>query len=232
MDNNEIIKYVEERIGYCFLNKDLLLQALTHSSYVNEMKINKRNDYERLEYLGDAVLQLMSGEVLFKKYPNASEGELSKKRASMVCEPSLAICARRMELGDAIFFGHGEEKTGGRNRDSVLCDVVESVLGAIYLDGGFDEAYKYANNHILDILNDSDLFVDSKSKLMELVVKEFPDKELVFNLVDSFGPDHNKTFVVEAVLDGIEMAVGKSNTKKGAEQNAAALVIEILKKRK
>lgn len=232
MSNEETILFVEKQIGYCFKDKNLILEALTHKSYSNEMKVNKRPDYERYEFLGDAVLELISSEFLFKKFPLSPEGGLSKKRASMVCEPSLALCARRMELGNAIFMGRGEEKTGGRDRDAILCDIIESVLGAIYIDGGIDAAVQYVYSHILNYLKDSDLFVDSKSMLMETVTKDYPEKQLIFKLMDTFGPDHEKTFVVQAFLDDEPLAVGQANSKKNAEQMAARLTLEILENRK
>ena len=127
MNSDEAVKNLERELGYTFKDKNLLLEALTHSSYTNEMRINKRNHYERLEFLGDAVLELLSSEFLYARFPDVPEGGLSKKRAAMVCEQSLAICARSMNLGDCIFFGKGEEAAGGRNKDSILADVTEAV---------------------------------------------------------------------------------------------------------
>lgn len=228
MNTKETIVFVEERIGYTFKNEELLLEALTHSSYTNEMKINKRSDYERLEFLGDAVLELISSEFLYDKYPKVPEGGLSKKRASMVCEPSLAICARRMELGKAIFLGRGEDGLGGRDRDAILCDVTESVLGAIYLDGGLEPARVYVNTHILSDLKEPELFVDSKSALQELVQKLFPGSPLSYDIIEESGPEHDKTFVVAATIDGKHIAEGKGKSKKAAQQMAAALAIKII----
>lgn len=231
MNSEEVIVFVEERIGYCFKNKEYLLEALTHSSYTNEMKINKRPDYERLEFLGDAVLELISSEYLYDLYPKAPEGGLSKKRASLVCEKSLSICARHMELGKAMFMGKGEDATGGRERDSVLCDVTESVLGAIYLDGGIEPSREYVNRHILCDLEDSELFVDFKSQLQEIVQKVFPLNELEYRLTREEGPEHNKDFSFAVYVNGEFISEGTGKTKKNAQQTAAQKAVEILKNR-
>lgn len=229
MNKEETVKFVEEHIGYVFSNEELLLEALTHSSYTNEMKINKRSDYERLEFLGDAVLELISSEYLYDRYPTVPEGGLSKKRASMVCEPSLAICARRMELGKAMFFGKGEEKLGGRDKNAILCDVTEAVLGAIYLDGGLEPARTYVNTHILYDLKEPELFVDSKSALQELVQREFPKENLHYEILSESGPEHDKVFVVAAMIGTRTVCDGQGKTKKAAQQDAAARALQILK---
>ena len=157
------LEVLEKRIGYCFKDKGLLKQALTHSSYTNEQKINKYGHYERLEFLGDAVLELVSSEFLFTLHKEKTEGELTKMRASMVCEPSLAFCAKDLELGEFMLLGKGEESTGGRGRDSITSDAMEAVIGAIYLDGGMDEAKAFINRFILSDLEDKQLFYDSKT---------------------------------------------------------------------
>lgn len=226
MNSKDIVKCLEEEIGYTFNNSELLLEAVTHSSFTNEMKINKRSHYERLEFLGDAVLELISSEYLYDKYPDIPEGGLSKKRASMVCEPSLAICARGMHLGDYIFFGKGEELANGRDRDSVLCDVIEAVLGAIYLDGGLDNAKKYVNEHILYKLTENQLFVDSKTILQEKVQHLFPGETLSYEVYDEKGPEHDKTFFVRACIGGRVLAEGEGHTKKNAQQDAAYKAIK------
>ena len=231
MDKEQTIAFVQEKIGYVFKNEEYLLEALTHSSYTNEMKINRRSDYERLEFLGDAVLELITSEYLYGEYPKVPEGGLSKKRASLVCEPSLAICAKRMELGKAIFMGKGEALGGGRERDSVLCDITESVLGAIYLDGGLDEAKKYVFNHVFHVLKENELFVDSKSYLQELVQKYFNDKTLSYELLSESGPEHNKTFKVSVNLSDEVLATAEGRSKKLAQQTAASSAIKILKDR-
>jgi len=221
METNRSVEELEAAIGYVFKDKNLLLEAVTHSSYSNEMRINKRAHYERLEFLGDAVLELLSSEFLFEKYPKVPEGGLSKKRASMVCEPSLARCARSMKLGSFIFFGKGEETAGGREKDSILADVVEAVLGAIYLDSGLDSARTYTKDHILTFLKEQELFVDSKSILQE-IVQHLPEGErLEYVLVEESGPEHDKTFVMEARVGGCVLSTGRGKTKKAAQQEAA-----------
>ena len=221
MDTEKLISCVESEIGYTFNDKKLLLEAITHSSYTNEMKINKRNHYERLEFLGDAVLELVSSEFLYDKYPDVPEGGLSKKRASMVCEPSLAICARSMKLGDYIFFGKGEELSGGRDNDSILADVTEAVLGGIYLDSGLEAAKRYVYDHVLDFLKENELFIDSKSKLQEMVSHIKSPHELNYVCVSETGPEHDKTFVVNVTLNGELLGNGIGKTKKAAQQKAA-----------
>lgn len=229
MDTAKIIESVEGKIGYTFKNKNLLLEAITHSSFSNEMKINKRNHYERLEFLGDAVLELISSEFLFEKYPETPEGGLSKKRASMVCEPSLAICARSMNLGDYIFFGHGEEQLGGRSRDSILADVTEAVLGAVYLDAGIEAAREYAVNHVLGVLTEQQLFVDSKTLLQEYA-QHLPGAPIVvYELISESGPEHDKTFTVGAYLEGKLLSRGTGKTKKSASQDAAYNAYKMIK---
>lgn len=219
-DMNEILKELQEKIGYQFNNPELLKQALTHSSFANEQKINKLKNYERLEFLGDAVLELVSSEFLFKENPNMPEGQLTKLRASMVCEPSLAYCARDIELGSFILLGKGEEATGGRKRDSITSDVMEAVIGAIYLDGGIEEAKKYIYRFVLEDLDDKILFMDSKTILQEEIQKR-NNAQLHYELVAEMGPDHDKEFQVEAYLDDVLVGTGVGRTKKAAEQQAA-----------
>lgn len=211
---------LEERIGYCFKNKALLKQALTHSSFTNEQKINKNDDYERLEFLGDAVLELTSSDFLFREYPKMSEGELTKKRASMVCEPSLAFCARDLELGKFMLLGKGEEATGGRNRDSITSDAMEALIGAVYLDSGMEQAKEFIYRFILSDLEDKELFYDSKSTLQEIAQGKFK-KNVRYQLLEQIGPEHDKVFVVNAYMDEEYLGRGEGRTKKAAEQQAA-----------
>lgn len=156
------IKYtlegLEKKIGYVFRDKMLLRQALTHSSFANEQKINKLEDYERLEFLGDAVLELVSSEFLFSENPEMPEGKLTKLRSSMVCEPALAYCARDLELGQYMLLGKGEEATGGRGRDSITSDAMEAVIGALYLDGGFQAAHDFIHRFVLSDLENKNSF--------------------------------------------------------------------------
>ncbi len=211
---------LEERIGYRFQNRKLLKQALTHSSFTNEQKINKTEDYERLEFLGDAVLEMVSSQFLFHTYPKLSEGELTKMRASMVCEPALAFCARDLELGRFIRLGKGEELSGGRERESITSDVMEAVIGAIFLDGGIEKAKEFILRFILSDLENKQLFYDSKSNLQELMQGTLK-KEFHYELLEESGPEHNKCFVVEVIMEGKSLGRGLGRTKKAAEQQAA-----------
>ena len=214
------IGLLEQRIGYVFRDKELLQQALTHSSYANEQKINKRQDYERLEFLGDAVLELVSSDYLFQAHPDLPEGKLTKQRSSMVCEPALAFCARDIQLEQFIYLGKGEEATGGRKRDSIISDVMEAVIGAIYLDGGLDPARDYINRFILSDLEHKQLFYDSKTILQERV-QRLPNASLAYVLTGETGPEHDKLFMVEALLNGKKIGEGSGRSKKLAEQQAA-----------
>lgn len=231
MDTAETVKRLEEEIGYKFNNSELLLEAVTHSSYSNEMRINKRSHYERLEFLGDAVLELVSSEFLYAKYPMVPEGGLSKKRAAMVCESSLAICAKNMHLGDYIYFGKGEEGAGGRFKDSILADVTEAILGAIYLDGGFTPARNYVFSRILNELKEEELFIDSKTALQELVQSHSGKLELRYDVIKEEGPEHDKTFTIAVSVDGKELGRASGHTKKAAQQAAAKDAIEKIKKK-
>lgn len=224
------LQMLEERIGYHFHDIALLKQALTHSSYTNEQKINKQKHYERLEFLGDAVLELVSSEFLFKEHKDTPEGELTKMRASMVCEPSLAFCARDLELGQFMRLGKGEENTGGRHRDSITSDAMEAVIGAIYLDGGMEQAKAFIYRFILSDLEDKQLFYDSKSNLQELIQGKLK-KEFHYELLEESGPEHDKTFVVEVFMEKESLGKGSGRTKKAAEQQAAYKALLLLRDR-
>lgn len=227
---SEILKELQEKTGYRFKDEGLLKQAITHSSFANEQKINKLNNYERLEFLGDAVLELVSSEFLFKENPQMPEGQLTRLRASMVCEPALAYCARDIDLGEYILLGRGEEATGGRRRDSITSDVMEAVIGAIFLDGGMEEAKKFIYRFILSDLENKILFMDSKTLLQEEIQKDNA-AQLCYELVDETGPDHDKEFKVKAYLNGKEIGTGIGKTKKAAEQQAAYEALMRLKGR-
>lgn len=230
MQEEYTLKMLEERIGYQFKNISLLKQALTHSSFTNEQRINKTKNYERLEFLGDAVLELVSSDFLFREHPELPEGELTKLRASMVCEPSLAFCARDLELGQFMLLGRGEESTGGRKRDSITSDAMEAVTGAIFLDGGMEPARKFINRFILSDLEDKQLFYDSKSNLQELIQGKMK-KEFSYVLLEESGPEHDKTFVVEVVMEGRQLGTGTGRTKKAAEQQAAYKALLLLREK-
>ena len=219
---------LEEKIGYFFKDKNLLSQSLTHSSYANERKTDKKPDYERLEFLGDAVLELVSSDYLFHRNKDLPEGKLTKLRASMVCEPALAGCARDIGLEAYILLGKGEEHTGGRDRDSIISDVMEALIGAVYLDGGIDEARSLIHTFVLEKQKEKISFRDSKTILQELV-QAGDYKSFEYRLVGQKGPDHDKTFMAEAVLDGEVIGYGEGRTKKAAEQSAAEKAIERIK---
>lgn len=224
------LQELEDRIGYRFRNIALLKQALTHSSYTNEQKINKAGDYERLEFLGDAVLELVSSEFLFHAHADMPEGELTKTRASMVCEPSLAFCARDLELGKYMLLGRGEETTGGRERDSIMADGMEAVTGAVYLDGGMQAARDFINRFILSDLEDRQLFYDSKSNLQELIQGKLK-KDFHYELKEESGPEHNKIFCVSVYMEEECLGAGTGKTKKAAEQQAAYQALLLLRDR-
>ncbi|MBR5266750.1 MAG: ribonuclease III [Lachnospiraceae bacterium] len=223
------LKELQETIGYSFKNERLLSHALTHSSYANEKHWDKSKCNERLEFLGDAVLELLSSEYLFKNYPTKPEGEMTKLRASLVCEPTLAFCAEAISLGDYLFLGKGEDQTGGRKRPSVVSDAMEAMIGAIYLDGGLANAKEFVLRFILNDIEHKQLFYDSKTILQEMVQAEFKDS-LVYELLKEEGPDHNKTFDVCVKIGGRVIGHGIGRTKKAAEQVAAYHGICELKK--
>lgn len=221
---------LEKRIGYQFRDRALLRQALTHSSYANEQKINKLKDYERLEFLGDAVLELVSSDFLFHENPQMPEGKLTKLRSSMVCEPALAYCAKDLELGQYMLLGKGEEATGGRNRDSITSDAMEAMIGALYLDGGFDAAHDFIHKFVLSDLENKILFYDSKTVLQEMIQTD-SSSQFQYELKGEEGPDHNKEFLVDAKLNGKVIGSGRGRTKKAAEQQAAYEAILYLRSR-
>lgn len=216
----EAIGRLEEKIAYRFQDDRLLRQALTHSSYANELKINKYGDYERLEFLGDAVLEFVSSDFLYRQQKETAEGDLTKLRASMVCEPALAYCAREFALEQYILLGKGEEATGGRKRDSIVSDVMEALIGAIYLDGGIEEASAFIHRFILSDLENKQLFYDAKTILQELV-QQGNEGELRYELVREEGPAHDKIFEVEAYVGEQKVGQGVGHSKKAAQQQAA-----------
>jgi ribonuclease-3 len=222
------IEVLEGKIGYQFTNKKLLSLALTHSSYANEKRLKKQENNERLEFLGDAVLELVSSEFIFTKQKKMPEGEMTKLRASLVCEPSLAFCARELSLGKHLLLGKGEDATGGRERDSILSDALEAIIGAIYLDGGFTNAKEFIVRFILADMDKKKLFFDSKTILQEMI-QSYSKETLSYELLFEEGPDHNKQFTVEARLGEQVLSQGTGKTKKAAEQQAAYRAILQLK---
>ncbi len=220
---------LEKKIEYTYKNKNLLRQAMTHTSFANEQKINKLESYERIEFLGDAVLEMVSSEYFYFEKPQTSEGSLTKMRASAVCEPSLAITARQLELGKYLLLGKGEEATGGRERDSIIADAVEALIGSIYLDSGLEQAREFILKFVLNDLENKQLFYDAKSILME-TLQARKLQEFEYRLVGEEGPDHEKLFKTEAVLNGRRIGYGEGQSKKVSEQHAAYEALMYLRK--
>lgn len=221
---------LEEKLNYRFQNRKLLETALRHSSYTNEHRMNRLECNERLEFLGDAVLELVTSEFLYQTYPDYPEGELTKFRASLVCEPTLAYDARQLSLGDYLLLGKGEENTGGRGRDSIVSDALEAIIGAIYLDGGLECAKTFIVRHVLNDIQNKQLFYDSKTILQEIVQGNMQG-EITYQLTGEEGPDHDKIFTTEVKVGGRILGTGKGRTKKAAEQAAAYHAICELKKK-
>lgn len=220
----EQLKEFQKKIGYQFQQEGLLRQALTHSSYANEHRMKKLSDNERLEFLGDAVLEIVTSDFLYHEHTDVPEGELTRVRASIVCEQTLAFCTRALNLGDYLLLGKGEDQTGGRKRKSILSDAFEAIIGAIYLDGGFANAKEFIHRFILKDLENKKLFFDSKTILQEIVQANF--KEVIsYHLIGEEGPDHNKIFRVAVHIGEEEYGVGEGRTKKAAEQEAAYISI-------
>ena len=223
-----MLQDLEQRLGYRFQKAQLLENALTHSSYANENKHSGLSSNERLEFLGDSILGFVVAEYLFQKYPDRPEGELTRLRADLVCEKSLAKVAQELHLGDFLKLGHGEEQSGGRKRESILADAVESVLAASYLDGGFEAAKGIIGRRLLQKASEAEpRNYDYKTALQELVQRE-KDQVLQYRLLSETGPDHDKTFVVEVALNNRMVGRGSGSSKKRAEQAAAADAIKLL----
>lgn len=229
MNKKVLLEGLETRIGYQFKDSNLLRQAMTHSSFSNEHRLNRLTNNERLEFLGDAVLEIVTSDYLFVKYPKFPEGDLTKIRASIVCEQTLAFCTRDIELGKYLLLGKGEDLTGGRDRNSIVSDAMEALIGAIYLDGGFANAKEFIYKFILSDIEHKQLFYDSKTILQEIVQSDFKE-ELVYNLIGEEGPDHNKKFIVDAMIGDRIVGHGIGRTKKAAEQEAAYSAIVQLRK--
>lgn len=222
-----MIKDLEAALGYHFNNITLLQNALAHSSFANERWHNSLASNERLEFLGDSILGMVTAEHLYKTFPNRPEGELTRIRADLVCETTLARVANQLKIGEHLMLGHGEEQGGGRKRNSILADAMESVLAAVYLDGGFAPVSAIIHKFILvDILPAEHLHnVDYKTKLQELIQQK-RNQTIVYELTGESGPDHNKEFCVEVRLNGLVAGQGLGTSKKRAEQAAAKAAIE------
>ncbi len=229
--NEQKQKELEEKTGYHFQNEALLHQALSHSSYANEHRSSKAQNNERLEFLGDAVLELVSSQFLYLEYPKLPEGDLTKLRASIVCEPTLALCARAFGLPAYLLLGKGEENTGGRERNSIVSDALEALIGAIFLDGGIESASVFIKRFILNDIDHKKLFYDSKTILQEVVQKEFPGEDYGYRILDEMGPDHNKHFKSGVFVGEKLIGTGSGSTKKSAEMEAAYNALIELKQR-
>lgn len=219
----------EAKIGYNFNNRRLLETALTHSSYAREHDMGNYRSNERMEFLGDAFFDAISGLALFEKMPHAREGVLSKTRSLVVCEDSLAKVGEKIEIGKFIDFGVGEEKSGGRTKKSIIADATEALIGAIFLDGGYEAASDFVLREFGQTLRDAaegKLVSDYKTTLQEILQQDGKMHKIVYRIDKTEGPDHDKIFFVTLVLEGKEMGNGKGKTKKEAEQNAARMTIE------
>ena len=228
MKHNTDLDGFQKIIQYQFNNIGLLKNALTHSSYVNEKKTGNYKDNERLEFLGDAVLELTSSEFIYTGNPDMNEGKMTRLRASIVCEPTLAMCARQIHLQEYIMLGKGEDLTGGRTRDSIISDALEALIGAIYLDGCFAIAKEFIHRFVLNDLENKQLFYDSKTILQEVV--QAHGLEVEYELTGEEGPEHDKKFHVIAKAGDLFVVKGTGHTKKAAQQQAAYNALLHLKK--
>ena len=222
------MKPLEENLRYEFKNKKLLINALTHSSYANEARDGVSSN-ERLEFLGDSVLSIVVSEYIYKEFNNLPEGELTKLRASLVCEKSLCQFSRELDLGKYLRLGKGEDKGGGRERDSILADAFEAVLAAMYLDGGFNMAKNHVMRFIKNELKhtDDEVFKDYKTALQEIIQRN-PEESVTYILKSESGPDHDKVFEVEVRLNSNTIGKGMGKNKKQAEQSAAKEALRLM----
>lgn len=228
MANHTLLEELQQKIAYTFHDENLLFTALTHSSYANEHRLHKIHHNERLEFLGDAVLEIISSDFLFRNFPDMSEGQMSKKRASLVCEPTLAYCARQLELGRYLMLGRGEDMGGGRKRDSILSDALEAVIGAIYLDSGIDAARTFIMSNVLNDIEHKAMFQDSKTILQEILQRDHKEP-IIYEVIDTTGPEHDRLFVVQVKLGDAVIGQGSGRTKQAAGQEAAYHAILSLK---
>ncbi len=222
---------LEKKIGYSFQNRNLLETALTHSSYANERHDPGCQSYERLEFLGDSILGLVTADFLYHHEPKLPEGKMTRLRAELVCEASLHKAALELGLGAYMRLGKGEEHTGGRERPSILADMVESIIAAMYLDGGLDRARAFILSHVLNNveITETHRSADFKTELQELVQKK-SGQHISYEMVAESGPDHNKLFTFRVSINGQPAGEGSGRTKKEAEQMAACRALEALRK--
>ncbi|MBO1199267.1 ribonuclease III [Staphylococcus simiae] len=217
-------------LGFSYNNIELYQQAFSHSSFINDFNMNRLDHNERLEFLGDAVLELTVSRYLFDKHPDLPEGNLTKMRATIVCEPSLVIFANKIGLNEIILLGKGEEKTGGRTRPSLISDAFEAFIGALYLDQGLDIVWQFAEKVIFPHVEHDELLgvVDFKTQFQELVHQQNKG-DVTYKLINEEGPAHHRLFTSEVILEGHAVASGKGKTKKESEQKAAEQAYKQLK---
>jgi len=223
-----MIEQIEKNIGYTFKNKELLKNALTHTSYANE---NQKESNEKLEFLGDSILEFISSKYIWENHHKLKEGEMTKVRASVVCEESLYKIAKKHNFSDFLYLGKSEQKTGGKNRPAILADSVEAVIAAIYLDGGIEEVDKFIIQNLkneIDISTKNVGIKDYKTVLQEKL-QENGEVSIKYTITNEKGPDHNKSFEVEVSIDGKALAKGEGKSKKEAQMNAAKKAIQNLK---
>lgn len=224
------MRRLEEKIGHRFENRQLLLTAMTHSSYANEHAAQGCESYERLEFLGDSILGAVTANFLYRHEPRLPEGRMTRLRAELVCEAALHKVALELGLGDYMRLGKGEENTGGRARASILADMVESIIAALYLDSGIDEARRFVLEKVLAdaVITEEHRSLDYKTELQELV-QQRPNRHISYELVGESGPDHDKRFAFTVSIDGTVAGRGEGRTKKEAEQMAARMALEALR---
>lgn len=221
------MKKLEETIGYSFKDPTLLEHALRHSSYINEHSLKKEDCNERLEFLGDSILEFVSSEYLFSTYPDRMEGDMSKLRAALVCENGLAQAARAIDLGSYMIMGKGMDAEGGREKESIISDAFEALIAALYLDGGLAPAKKLIYDYVLNDIEAKILFYDAKTALQEMIQSD--KKTASYELIGESGPEHMKTFEAAVVIDGKRFGTGKGRSKKQAEQAAAYETIMMIR---
>lgn len=223
------MRTLEDKLGYQFKNRALLENALRHSSYANEHHMGSINSNERLEFLGDSILGMVVADSLYHTFPHLPEGDLTRLRANLVCEGSLAMVARRLDLGSYLLLGKGEAECGGAQRPSIIADAVEATIAAVYLDGGIAQARRIIQRFILDNMKEvQEASRDHKTYLQEIIQRQ-SGQSLSYHLIGSEGPDHNKVFTMEVRLNGKAIGTGSGRSKKEAEQMAAKAGIKHLK---
>ena len=230
--NERQISEIQDKLSYYFSDPELLIQSLTHSSYANENMKNGITSNERLEFLGDSLLGMTVAVLIYENKPELMEGQMTKLRAELVCEKSLAAKANDFGLGAYILLGRGEENGGGRSRPSILADAFEAVLAAIYLDGGFEPTMRFVSDRFRRQLDDPLKSNSDYKTLLQEMIQVKPGQTHVYDIIDETGPDHDKTFTVEVKLNGKPFGTGKGKNKKSAEQAAARAALHNIAKMK